>query len=461
MITAPLSRIIDNPWQTRHAYSEEYIEQLAADIQRNGLMQPPAARLVDSAGAMIDVNRFLHNSQHTISQHTFDEILRTDSTMVQLAFGHNRLRAYRQLCSTTEDFTAFPLHIMPLTDEQMANMAWSENEQRKELTPVEEAMAIQKRMQDFGWTQAQVAEQLGLGRSTIANKLRILKLPQEVLENVAAGQISERQAVALAPMFTEITAEDVELMKDSWWRSPEEIVQQAIDHGISADEIRREVSFSKQRLEQKKESDKKAAEIKKKIEEGGNVIRIRDLNYDDYDSMYAEVEGCSKESCTCWTAAIDYSGDEVSICTNPARRRQLKGKQTKKEKKRRRERVESYRSEFWKTYFSAGFNWTPAAMRLIAEKVIAYGTSAKAMRQSLDELLERGAIDQEQRDVLDGLAGYNERDKALDAIEALPLDTVMVFMIACLTEKVFSEVIEYGHAADAWHKLKKSQPYEA
>ena len=123
--TIPIDRIIDNPWQTRHAYDDEYIEQLAADIQRNGLLQHPPARLVDAAGNMIEVEVFWTKSTVTTRELITKEF---PDSMVQLAFGHNRLRAYRRLAAGDDAYGAFPVRLMNLDNEQMASMAWSENE---------------------------------------------------------------------------------------------------------------------------------------------------------------------------------------------------------------------------------------------------------------------------------------------------------------------------------------------
>jgi len=83
----------------------------------------------------------------------------------------------------------------------MATAAWAENAQRHDLTPIEEAMAIQRMIEAFGWTQAQAGDHLGLSRSTISNKLRLLKLDDVARQAVLEGQISERQAMAILPAF--------------------------------------------------------------------------------------------------------------------------------------------------------------------------------------------------------------------------------------------------------------------
>lgn len=164
-----LDLIDDNPYQPRSAYDAERIAAIAASIAEHGLLQTPIARRV---GDRYD-----------------------------LAFGHSRLRAFQQLAATDgARFGQMPLLIRDLDDETMALHAWTENKDRKDLSAYEEAAAIARYVQSFGWTQQQAAEKLKLDRSTIANKLRLLKLPPAALDHLAAGALSERQAMALLPL---------------------------------------------------------------------------------------------------------------------------------------------------------------------------------------------------------------------------------------------------------------------
>lgn len=177
-----LALIDDNPFQTRLTYNDEKIGALAASIAEHGLLQIPLARRVGDR--------------------------------VQLAFGHSRFRAYQTIASVSREQTHMPLIIRELDDQTMALHAWTENNARSDLTAYEEAKAIQKYMETFGWSQKQVAEHLKLNPSTISNKLRLLKLPEAVLTQVLAGTVSERQAIALLPL-TELP--DVSLTADCFY----------------------------------------------------------------------------------------------------------------------------------------------------------------------------------------------------------------------------------------------------
>ena len=90
-----------------------------------------------------------------------------------------------------------PAIIKNLSDTETASVALIENLQREELTPIEEAMAYDKLLEIHNLTQEALAQRLGKGQSTVANKLRLLKLPEEVQEGLLQKKITERHARAL------------------------------------------------------------------------------------------------------------------------------------------------------------------------------------------------------------------------------------------------------------------------
>lgn len=232
-----LDRIKPNPWQTRLGDpSPDYIRELAMDIASNGLLQNPIGRIV-----------FLEKPIEIlgpIDQNYLDGKLADPSYTVELAFGHNRLAAYRYLSigateNTLNNFTRLPIEIRTLTDQQMALLAWSENEKRRDVTPIERARAIEKRMADFGWSVADVAEQLGLARPTVSNILRLLKLPQEIQAALSNGDISVRVASALLPIY-DLPEHIITQANQDYWNSPKSIVKNALN-GESSDRIRSQV----------------------------------------------------------------------------------------------------------------------------------------------------------------------------------------------------------------------------
>src|SRR5687767_10843203 len=110
------NQIHPNPWQTRLAEDPEHIAGLAESIRDVGLLQTPLARLTPAGG------------------------------VAELAFGHSRLAAWK----VAKPGEAFPLEIRALSDRQMSDLAAEENSRRKNLSAIETAKAIQKRIADFG-----------------------------------------------------------------------------------------------------------------------------------------------------------------------------------------------------------------------------------------------------------------------------------------------------------------------
>ena len=195
--TVLINLLHDNPWQVREVYDPAYLEELAANIRQNGLLQPPLARM----------------SGHGILSY-------------QLAFGHCRLRAYKLLHEQGHPgFESMPVEVRELTDEQMADFAWTENEQRRDVTPIERMHAIKKQMESFGWTQAQVAERRGLSESTVSNILRLGQLPEEIQSKVHAGELAERAALPLLTYYSLPETVRGAAAKKSWLDSPEKFAR--------------------------------------------------------------------------------------------------------------------------------------------------------------------------------------------------------------------------------------------
>lgn len=188
-----LDKIWPNPYQTRGTMDHDHIRALADDILANGLLQIPTARPAHKVGELL-----------------VDEMGNND---VELAFGHNRLNAYYLLQADHPEFDRMPLIIKDMTDEEMALTAWSENEARKQLNPVERANAVKRFMETFQWTHQQIAEKLHVERSTITNMLRILRLPDLALKRLNDGDLTTRQAMALIPFFELTNAEQLKLLE--------------------------------------------------------------------------------------------------------------------------------------------------------------------------------------------------------------------------------------------------------
>lgn len=162
-----IERIVPNRFQPRTIFDEEKIEELAETIKLHGVIQPIVVR--------------------EMSKGQFEVIA-----------GERRLRAMKKL-----GWTHVPAIINNLSDTQTASVALIENLQREELTPIEEAIAYGKLLQLHQLTQEALAQKLGKGQSTVANKLRLLKLPQEIQNALLKKEITERHARALIPLKNE------------------------------------------------------------------------------------------------------------------------------------------------------------------------------------------------------------------------------------------------------------------
>ena len=156
-----------NPFQPRQAMDEENLEELAASIKENGLLQPVVVRTVGD-GAW------------------------------EVVAGERRFRAVKDL-----GWTHVPVVIRDVDDRTMLVLALIENLQREDLSPLDEAHAYRRLVDEFGLTQAQVAERVGRDRSTVTNTIRLLALPQQVLDLLTGGKISAGHARALLGLSDE------------------------------------------------------------------------------------------------------------------------------------------------------------------------------------------------------------------------------------------------------------------
>lgn len=200
-ILVRLEQIRTNPWQTRRDYGD--IEQLAGQIASAldawpatlGLMQVPAGRLMTPDSEPVDLATVDSVSTYLESH---------PGASIHLAFGHRRFWAFSHLHdSGAEAYAAgvMPILVQPLSDADMIDAVWAENADRKQTSPIEDATLMQLASEQLGLSQQEIAQRWGLGRSTVANKLRLLQLPAKVQEHVRKGEISERQALALKTMY--------------------------------------------------------------------------------------------------------------------------------------------------------------------------------------------------------------------------------------------------------------------
>jgi ParB family chromosome partitioning protein len=157
----PIERIERNPFQTRTRFDESQLAELAASIAATGVVQPILVRPLPG-------DRF------------------------QLIAGERRWLASQRAGKTT-----IPAAVRPVSDEQAMEMTIVENLQRADLNPMEQARAFERLSRDFQMTQEQMAQRTGKNRTSIANFLRLLRLPAEIQSKVEAGELSFGHARAL------------------------------------------------------------------------------------------------------------------------------------------------------------------------------------------------------------------------------------------------------------------------
>ena len=162
-LMVPVSKIKANPGQPRKIFKEKDLEELAQSIKENGIIQPLV--VVENDGVF------------------------------ELVAGERRLRAAKRA-----GLELVPVVVKQATDKEKMVMAIIENVQRSDLNCVEEALAYYQLMEDFQLTQEEVAKKLGKERSTIANYLRILKLPREVIEKLQKEELTFGHAKVLAAL---------------------------------------------------------------------------------------------------------------------------------------------------------------------------------------------------------------------------------------------------------------------
>lgn len=158
-----VGRIRPNPFQPRKDFPEKAQRELTDSIQRNGLIQPIVVRECDGA--------------------------------FELLAGERRLRSVRDLGLPT--VTA---HVRVLDDEEMRTLSILENVQREDLNPIDLALSYKALIDELGYSQDKVAHQIGKDRSTVANSLRLLDLPDFVRQDVVQQKLSAGHARALIPL---------------------------------------------------------------------------------------------------------------------------------------------------------------------------------------------------------------------------------------------------------------------
>ncbi len=230
-----LDLIKPNPFQPRRTFNDEKLKELASSIKEHGVLQ---AVVVSPGG---EDNQYI------------------------LVAGERRCRAAR-----IAGLETVPAVVRAIDKNTMLEIALIENLQREDLNPVEEALAYKKLMQDFNYTQEELARRIGRSRPSIANSIRLLALPDSILSSLAEGSLTPGQVRPL------LAINDPELQ--------ERAARQIVDEGLSsreAEKMATTINTEKGKVEKKEAQteavqDPLSAELQLQIQRSlGTKVKLR------------------------------------------------------------------------------------------------------------------------------------------------------------------------------------------
>jgi len=191
----PIEKVIANPNQPRQDFNKEDLEDLTQSIASRGIIQPIIVR-----------------------------VSKENNDLYQIVAGERRWRAAQKA-----QLHEVPVVVRDFTDEELLEVAIIENVQRSNLNPVEEALAYKALIDNFNYTQEQVATGLGKSRSYIANLLRLLNLPEKVLKYVRVGSLSSGHARTLVGHKQALALANIMIEENMSVREAEIYVKQRLD----------------------------------------------------------------------------------------------------------------------------------------------------------------------------------------------------------------------------------------
>lgn len=256
--TLPLAAIVPNPVQPRRVFTDSELDNLTSSIRENGLLQPLVVRPAPGVP-----DRF------------------------EIVAGERRFRALTRL-----EWADVPVIVRDADDETLLVLALVENLQREALNPLEEAEGYDSLAQRFDMKHADIAKAVGKDRSTVANLVRLLKLPVSIRKLVESGQLSQGHGRAL------LAVEDPVLAAD--------LARRAAKDGWSVREVERRVAGSskKKRVRTPREKDPVVSALEEALADhlgtrvevkpgrsGTGTIEIRYHGHDDFERVFERMTG--------------------------------------------------------------------------------------------------------------------------------------------------------------------------
>lgn len=257
IITVPLNDIVPNTRQPRERFSEEGMEDLKRSIQENGILEPP--------------------------------IVRRKGDFFELIAGERRFRAAREL-----NLESIEVILMDVeTDDKMLVLSLIENIQREDLNAIEEARAYREIMERMEVTQDDLSKIVGKSRSTVANTIRLLNLPDRIQNMVSEGTLAPGSARALVPVQDSALQHKLALKVSSEGlsaRRTEELVKAALSHAPRPQPIKQPPSIFLDRVREDLQR-KLGTVVKIRGDEGKGKVEIEYYSSDDLERIIEALNG--------------------------------------------------------------------------------------------------------------------------------------------------------------------------
>lgn len=265
-----VEKIFPNPYQPRRDFDEKALNDLASSIRQYGLLQP------------LTVSR--------IEKETPEGGLMTE---YELIAGERRLRASR-----IAGLSQVPV-IIRVGDDNMTKLelAIIENLQREDLNPVDRARAFLRLQDEFHFTHAQIGEKMGKSREYVSNTLRLMTLPQEVIEALTQGKISEGHTRPIL-MLNGRAEEQIVLFKEIMYKKMSVREAERVARSIATDRVRKKELMQDPEVHEMESKLAEALGTRVHIErkENGGKITIDFFSNDDLHSILSVVEHAEKKN---------------------------------------------------------------------------------------------------------------------------------------------------------------------